>query len=323
MKCFNYLSISLLVLLTACSGHTRFYTNQINQVPVNISIERFDQDVFAMDTVQLRQKYGNFMDLYCLRVLPLRNVSQLPLFVGDSAVSDLYNRVQQQYSDVSDIEKELTQAFRYYRYYFPDKLVPQVRLHISGFNQNVVSTDSVVSASVEEYLGADCPDYQYVAYQYELPFMTRSFLPLDLFYGWLTTEFDETTLADSRLLDEMLYYGRLVYLQQVCFPDRPVCELLRYTPQQYEWCCHFEKELWAYLLEEKLLFSSDRLVMTRYLQPAPFTSGLAEESPGRLGVFFGWRIVSAYMDRMQDVDLQGMMALNDAQDVLRQSAYRP
>ena len=250
------------------------------------------------DTVALRAKYGQFFDLYTYRILGLNNGSQLSMFLNDTSIMRLYSDAEKTYKNVGDMEKELTTAFRYYKCYFPENQIPRVLFHVSGFNQAIVTTDSVVSASIDEYLGSDYPMDQQIVYQYELPFMSKDTLPIDIMYGWLLADYDEDTDSD-RLLERMLNQGKLMYLLQVFFPEREPYEFLSYTEEKYEWCEKYEKEVWGYILDNKELFSSDWRTITRYMQPAPFTSGLASDSPGRIGVFKGWRIISSYMDKQK------------------------
>lgn len=323
MKCSKILIFIFLIVsvFTSCKDYTRFYKD-VSKESVNIKIERFDIDLLNSDTVALRAKYGQFFDLYTYRILGLNNGSQLSMFLNDTSIMRLYSDAEKTYKNVGDIEKELTTAFRYYKCYFPENQIPRVLFHVSGFNQAIVTTDSVVSASIDEYLGSDYPMYQQIVYQYELPFMSKDKLPIDIMYGWLLADYDEDTDSD-RLLERMLNQGKLMYLLQVFFPEREPYEFLSYTEEKYEWCEKYEKEVWGYILDNKELFSSDWRTITRYMQPAPFTSGLASDSPGRIGVFIGWRIISSYMDKQKDLTLKDLMSENDAQKILQLSTYRP
>ena len=56
----------------------------------------------------------------------------------------------------------------------------------------------------------------------------------------------------------------------------------------------------------------------KYTQPAPFTNGYSQEfSPGRLGVYMGWKIVSSFMKAHKDSSLQDLMSTTDAQEIMR------
>lgn len=313
------------MLVSCTNSRTRFYDSSIEDDTLQIKVERFDNDIFSLDTASLSARYGDFFKLYVHNILNLKGVNELPRFTTDSGIVQLHSDVERVYpvnGGVSVIERRLSVAFRYYHHYFPDMEIPHVLFHISGFNQAMVVTDNVLSASVEQYLGADYEPYQYIAYGYEIPFMTPAQLPVDMMYAWLSASFTET-LSGEQLLDFMIYQGKLLYLQKVFFPDEKECVLLGYTEQQYEWCGRFEKEVWTHIMESRELFSTDWKVYTKYMSPAPFTSGLSQDSPGRTGAYIGLQIVKNYMSRNQSVTLQDLMKPSDSRKLLQDAAYRP
>lgn len=322
---FTPFCIVAVFLVSCTNSRTRFYDASVDNDTLQIKVERFDLDLFTLDTASLAAKYGDFLKLYTHNILNLRSSDELYKFTTDSGIMQLHSDVERIYpaeGGASEAEKSLTTAFRYYHRYFPDNEIPRVMFHISGFNQAMVVTDKVVSASVEQYLGADYEPYQYVAYSYEIPFMTPQQLPVDMMYAWISSSFPET-LQGEQLLDFMIYQGKLLYLQKVFFPDTAESALLGYTESQYEWCKRFESEVWNHIMESRELFSTDWKVYTKYISPAPFTSGLSQESPGRIGIYIGLQMVKSYMDRNENVTLQELMKPSDSRMFLQSAAYRP
>ena len=314
-----------LFLVSCTNSQTRFNDASIENDTLQMRIERFDDDLFVLDTAALASKYGDFLKLYVYNVLNLRGVGELSKFTTDSGIISLHADVDSVYpplNGASDVERRLSVAFRYYTHFFPEKDIPRVLFHISGFNQAMVVADGVLSASIEQYMGSDYMPYQYVAYAYEIPFLTPYQLPIDMMYAWISSSFTETLTGDQ-LLDIMIYQGKLLYLQKVFFPYDDEWTLLGYTKQQYEWCERFEKEVWNHIMESRELFSSDWRVSTKYISPAPFTSGLSQDSPGRIGVYIGLQMVKSFMDRNKDATLQDLMKPADSRKFLQDAGYRP
>ena len=54
---------------------------------------------------------------------------------------------------------------------------------------------------------------------------------------------------------------------------------------------------WKYIVEQKYLFKIDELIASNFLKEAPFTTGLPNKSPDRIGQFIGWRMVQNYMTK--------------------------
>jgi hypothetical protein len=116
-----------------------------------------------------------------------------------------------------------------------------------------------------------------------------------------------------------------MYFMDKILPDAGDTLKISYTRDQLKWCTDFEPKIWAYFLEENLLYETDYPKIQKYLTEAPFTPGLGErnESAPKLAVWTGWQIVRAYMDKHPEVTLQQLMANKDAQKILNESKYRP
>lgn len=309
-----------LALLVGCKDGLRFHSSEIERAAAPVAIQRFDRDFWELDSLALAQKYHDFVPLYVHQIMQLPP-SQVEAFKQDSAFGALRHQADSVFASTDAIAQRIGVAFAYLQHYFLAMQLPVVSFHVSGFNQSVVTTSNRVSVSIDNYMGEDYSLYPQIAYQYEIPFMTPRHLPIDVVLGWLSSEFPDTT---GRLLETMIYHGKLMYLLQVCFPDESMAELLSYTEEQLQWCLRYEKNIWAMLIEQRDLYSTDWRTITRYTEPAPFTNGLSQEhSPGRVGVFVGWRIVSSYMEQNQLVSLQDLMNEQDAQKILQLSGYRP
>ncbi|MGJ8661893.1 MAG: hypothetical protein ACSHXL_07635, partial [Bacteroidota bacterium] len=64
-----------------------------------------------------------------------------------------------------------------------------------------------------------------------------------------------------------------------------------------KWAKENEFSFWSYLVKEKMLFRINETESINMLSPGPFTVGLPEKGPDRLGQFLGWQIVRKYMEK--------------------------
>jgi len=108
-------------------------------------------------------------------------------------------------------------------------------------------------------------------------------------------------------------------------PDVPDSTKIGYTAKQLDWCKKYEPSIWGYLLDENLLYETDYNKIKKFIDVAPFTSGIGEnnEAAPRLGLYEGWQIVKSYMDKHPDVTLPQLMANTDPQQILTDSKYHP
>ena len=81
--------------------------------------------------------------------------------------------------------------------------------------------------------------------------------------------------------------------------------------------------MWGFLIKNKLMYSTETEVISKFTAEGPFTTGFVKESPGRTGVWIGWQIVRKYMDDNPNISLQQLMNEKDPQMILAKSKYKP
>ena len=325
----------ILCLLLSC-GQRNPLKVDVSDIGLTLNLKRLDQDIFRvtpenlMEQIpQLRQKYGSFFDAYNAQVIALGDPSDpgyanyLHTFLTDSIRIASRLKIDSVFKDMSDIQKKLEEGFRHYRYYFPEKKIPQLITLISGFNQSVVITTEALGISLDNYLGADCLFYKRLAIpSYKRENMSCAKIPTDVLYSWGISEF-ELDESNNNLLSQMIYQGKMIYFLDAMFPEEAEELKIGFQPQKLEWCRKNEAAMWTYLIEHKLLFSPDRMNIVRFINPAPFTSLFSADSPGRTGIWIGWQIVRSYMKKNPRTTLPSLMADNDYQKILNDSGYSP
>lgn len=332
---FSNVIIGLIALsvLEGCSSKKRFDVNT-KAISLNVQIAPFEQDFFSIDTLhvaeglaQLHQKYGNYLNLYLRDIMQFDTLGnpavndEVRAFLEDTAVRSIFRETIRQYAQDSDILASVTDAFKRFHYFFPKYPIPKLYFHVSMFNQSLVTNDTIVSLSADNYLGPNYYWYKKVVYEYLRYNMKREKVASDFVLAYLLTQFPMP--PSDRFLDNMLYRGKMMYLLAALMPDQKKDVLMGYTPQQMEWCKKNEKAIWLNLLDNKQLYSTDPMVATAYLNDAPFTSYVSQDSPGRIGVWLGWQIITQYMDHHPKMTLPELMANHHYQQMLEESGYKP
>jgi uncharacterized protein YjaZ len=141
-------------------------------------------------------------------------------------------------------------------------------------------------------------------------------------YAWAFQEYEYKGNTEN-LVSNMIYQGKLLYFVDAMIPEGPDSLKIGFTKNQMEWCKANESVMWSYLIENKSLFSGDRMESVRFINPAPFTTPFGQKSPGRSGVWIGWQIVKSYMKKNPEITLKGMMEENDYHKILNESGYAP
>lgn len=331
-----FLLIVFLALIINGCGPKNKYETDVSDVSADIDIKRMEKDLFDLnpDSIhsaipELSEKYRNFFELYNKNVLNIGGSNQktypdnLRAFLNDYEMNRLHTRIMEVYPDLDGIGEKLETGFRHYKHYFPDKKVPAVYTYIGGFNQSIVVAERVLAIGLDKYLGRDCDFYDKLGWEaYRLKNMHRKKIPSDCMWAWGRTEWPFNDSTDN-LLSNMLYKGKLLYFTKSMLPGEPDSLITGFTSGELEWCTNNEENIWNYLIDNKLLYSTDYMTINKMINPAPFTSGLTRKSPGRAVNWLGWKIVEAYMDRNSGVTLRQLMENHNYQTILTESRYHP
>ncbi len=332
MKKPSFIVFSLLFLFS-CSNNR--LDVDVSSVKINeVKIDRLDTDVFNANGIdeklheQLKEKYSNFYLSY-QHIISGGNASDsvmlhgLNLFASDSAMKQAFLACEKVYPTTNWLETDITHAFRYFNYHFPNRALPRVITYMSGFNFSILRIDSTIGIGLDMYLGKDNKFYRMLQFpQYKSMTMAKEYLVSDFVRGWMTTEFPNVD-EKKNLLSEIIYNGKLMYLVDALLPTVNDTIKIGYTNNQLEWCKRNEYNMWAYFVQKKLLYSSDPAEVNKYISEGPFTSAFSKESPARVGIWIGWQIVRAYMDRHPNISLNDLMNDPDSQKILSASKYKP
>jgi hypothetical protein len=334
--CLLILPATLVMSIWACKNGKN--EADISGITLNIRADRFEKDLFELDSLHknnelkfLKDKYGNFFNLFAFQITSLGSADSILMlqrieeFINDTNFKRIYNDCENLFGDFSEENTKLSKAFRYYKYYFPDKTIPRIVTLISGFSYPIVCDSVTLGIGLDMYMG---PDYHYYStLEPPLPVylrnrMNKAFIICDAMKGWAESDYgiDESS---ARMIDFMISQGRLIYFLDKITPDEPDTIKSGYTASQLTWCKVNEKKIWAFFIDNKLLFSFDPNLMNKYVNDGPTTNGFPKESPGNIGKYIGWQIVKSYMENHREVTLQKLMEEKDLLKVFNESKYKP
>jgi uncharacterized protein YjaZ len=105
--------------------------------------------------------------------------------------------------------------------------------------------------------------------------------------------------TDENLASEMIRWGKLLAVLEIISPEVQMHKHLRYSEADYQWALKAERGFWEYLVDQQFLFKTDQELNMNLLNEGPYTIGLPQESPDRMGRFLGYRIVKQYIEANQ------------------------
>jgi hypothetical protein len=328
----------LLMLISISSCKKNHYKVNTSSIDVKVEIKRLEKDLFSLEpdeiiqaVPELKRRYNGFLQLFSY-VINSGDINDssfgdfIVRFCTDKQNNDVYSLTMKKFPSVQLIESNLGEAFRHYLYYFPERHVPSVFTCITGFNTSIITGDSALGISLDRYLGADCEYYPRLdIYKYIAARMTPENIVPDCIFGWAASEWDLAGMkypADN-VLSEIIHNGKLKYFEKCMLPDAEDNLIFGFTPEQMKFCRNNESQMWVYLIENDLLFSTDQFIIRKLTGEAPFTSYFTNESPGRAAVWLGFRIVESYMMRNPGTKMEEMMNNTDIQGILEKAKYDP
>lgn len=295
----------------------------------HVEIHRYEKSLFAIDPEHLKQDLpgiaGEFKIFLGDQYLEPVNLLRLQSFISDTAMQALYRATMRHYPDLSGQNTELTKSLRYFKYYFPEKATPEIYSYISGLDIDnpVRYSDQGLVIGLDLFLGISEPIYARSGMpQYKIANMTTEQIA-----PYCMAEIGRSlVLVDEqkqRLLDLIVAEGKVLCFEELTLPEIPDFTIMGYSTIQLEWCKANEAQIWAFLVENNLLFTTDPEVVGKLLTDGPFTSGFGKESPGRIAAWVGWQIVRNYIQRNPEITLSGLMKEIDSQKILEGSRYKP
>jgi hypothetical protein len=226
------LVIYTMVLISACDHNVPKV--DISTVSTELKVQRFESDLFGMDIerpaesiAKLKAEYGDFFDLYMFRITSLGTPDSIMMqerivsFVSDTNFRAVANDISKTFGDFSEEKEQLTQAFKYYQYYFPDKSIPTIVTLLSAFSYPIVCDSFNLGIGLDMYLGKDYRYYNtlepalpnYLRIQ-----MEKSNVVMDAMKGWALSDY-QIDEGSAKVIDMMISEGRVVTFLEYIIPD--------------------------------------------------------------------------------------------------------
>ncbi|MBN1145518.1 MAG: hypothetical protein JXA72_13895 [Bacteroidales bacterium] len=332
-----FIRLALILLLPAMvwSCNKDPFRVDVSSNKVTISITRFEDMLFSSDPSKIEQlipkwdkELGIFFRHFC-QITGIGSIDNPEFATRFKAFASsyhnylIYSRVKDIFPDLSKLNTELNDAFSYYHHYFPDMPIPRVVTYVSGFNQSAITDDSLLAVGLDKYLGRNEELYRQLGiYNYLLTNMYPEKIASDCVSFWGETEFPFNDSINN-LITNMIYRGKLLYFTSALLPEQSDSVKWGFTGSDLKYFNTAEKAMWAFLVEHKLLFSTDKLTINKYVLEGPFTKDFGRGSPARAAVWIGYRIVESYMQKNRNLTLAQLMEEDDYMKILNQSAYNP
>ena len=318
---FLFFVVSLLLLQNCKKENQNPWKIEIKNPAQNVEVTDISKEFYDTNVPleEFKQKYPWFQGSVSDEDYSTRRADTAEVKIYKEAISKI---------DIAKLNSDLTDLFSHIKYYFPEFKTPQVYLFssvLSGIMEPVFYRDDVnmLFIDITGFMGENNPNYKGLEQYFQTSMNPQNIVPKvsEVFANY----FVQPNLNHQKFIDELIYNGKIMTLQDAFLPDFPDYLKMHYSQKQYEWAKQNEVNIWNYFVENNLIFSDDLRLKERFINPGPFSKFYTEidnESSPRVGIFTGWQITRKFFQQNPETKLTDFLKMN-AQDIFNQSNYKP
>lgn len=333
MKRLFLLSVLVLSLLS-CNNQDA--TPDVTHIKVELEVQHFEDAFFSVDTTKLEaslqtlhSKYPRFTTDFLsniLELMPQKEVADLKSFY--KAYQPLYKSSTAIFKKQSEEFNTVKNGLQLVKYYFPEYPLPKKLITFVGPINSfaTIITEDAIAIGLQLFMGKDHPLYTseqgqmlypaYVSRRFEpayIPVSAMNAIVMDLYPG---QHFGKPLIA------QMVELGKKMYLTDHLLPTTADSLIIGYPQKQLDACYANEKNIWAFFVQNDMLYKTDPQLIREYVTDGPFTNALGKDSPGNIGQFVGWQIVKKWVSKNKGISMDSLMKKDPVQ-LFEESRYKP
>lgn len=305
--------LTVLAGLQSCAGHGGEV--EINRLDRQISYGEMPDDSISIKAVGTLFEVSGYPQATPLTVAD---------YSGKPSIREHLEGVEREFADTERESEALGEVFSRVRTLLSQVRVPRVFTIISPFAQSIIVADTTLYIGLNHYLGVDYKYYEYFP-DYVRALKVRPRIPVDVAEALVRTAYPFSPDGEYPPAVARMAYEGAVAEAVMQLTGRDEAEVLGYDKDRYGWLRDNEKELWQTIVGRQMLFSTDHSVARSLLDPAPHTSVISPDAPGRAGRFIGHRLVEAYMRNNPSATLENILspAVYNSPSLLTSAQYNP
>lgn len=328
--------LAMAVLLAACGSKKKI--PDVSAIKVDLQITRFEQAFFKVDTTnidaslqQLHTTYPGFTQDFLYNILGTHNnddTARKDVVAFTTSYKPLYDSAEIIFKNFAPIAQQVQQGLQFVHYYFPKYPLPkQLITFVGPINSygNIITQDGL-AVGLQLYMGNQYSLYQTEAFQGLYPaYVSRRFTPDYIPVNCLKNVVDDIYPKQNSakpLVEQMVETGKRLYLLDAFLPNADDTLKTGYTKEQLATCYKNESNIWAFFIENNLLYETDPNKINPYLNDGPNTPEINTTAPGFIGQFVGWQIVEKWMAKNDKITLQQLLA-TPARKIFDEARYKP
>ena len=339
-KSIYFLAICF-AILSSCTNPDSYKNVDVSKINSDVQVVPFHTEFNQLNAAnfnavnpKLNSKYGFFYSDFVNEIMGFYEgskdtndlVTPVVSFTQNDAIKGLYDTVEKYYPNLEFLKKDLDDVNKHLQFYFPNKKLTKAYTIIGEFSYGAMTyDDSTLVVGLDMYLGPQYPFYK----SFDIPdYLTRKlkreYIVPNCVEVMYSLYFGAKSGPSATLIEAMVEEGKKLYFMECMMPQKTDSLLIGYTQSQLNWCKVSEKQIWKFMNEKDLLYTTNLLEQKRYTSDGPTTNGMPPESPGKMGAWVGWQIVRKYMrDNSGKISLKDLLEKADTKTIISKAKYKP
>ena len=334
--------IAFLFSILAISCNQGKNIPDISSIHVDLPVERFEKDFYAMDSNNLeagmpglQQKYPALLPIFIQNIIGATDSNGIRSFLHLNR--PVFEDVEKKFPNIDRVKSGIEEGLRFTKFYFPTYRVPAAIKTLVGPPDALAQMANgeqtpdflgpdFIGISLQFYLGKEYKIYndEYfitnVAPQYRSRRFEKEYIPADVMKLIADDVYPDRS-SGKPLITQIIEKGKQWYLLDHLMPRTADTLKTGYTKKQLDWCDKYEGLIWNKIIAEDL-YTVEPVTIQTYIGEAPFTQTLGNDSPGNLGQWVGWQIVKKFASGNPEMTLADILK-TPTEKMLEGAKYKP
>ncbi len=346
-QCFLYTLLAIIV--SGCNGCGNHRNDpRIDQMDENSEITplksyRLDQIIFNnaeqpnFSSIAKSNIPSGAMETYMNQIMGMGSAADsaawntLQRFAQFKDMRDLQKASEETHKDekIKEYETALSLSFSRLKSLLPREKNPEIIWMNAGLAAASFALNNNLFIGLDYYifphpLVKEFPPERFP--NYKKANMSNQYLCSNAMFNWLSyryDKYDSIPPEKNDFLSALIYSGKIMYALGLTQPETPDSTHLMWTSKEWDWSNENELNIWKEIARQEVLFGTRKDEIAKWFNEAPFTNAgnLPQNASPQLGLWMGWKIVSAYMVKNPNVTLEQLWRERNNQKIL--SAYKP
>lgn len=299
----------------------------VKPASIEMKVERLEEELFqstsAVEVEHFLDRHRMLADMFLdARQYPSDSILAYRMYqlIKNPSIDTLYQESIRAPIVFNQALHDLEEGLGRLKYFYPETKIPIVQTVVTGLYKDIFISEDYIIIGMDFFVGQDATFKPLDIPNYILKRYNIEHLP-SIIIKFISSQYVKPGKGED-LLTEMIDFGKNYYLLSKLLPCTPERVLIGYTKEEWDDVFAHDKIIWANFIQNEWLYETNYSIKQKFLGERPNVYEIGDKCPGRIGVWLGWQIVNAYMEK-SNVTMQELLTETDHKMIFMTSQYKP